>query len=153
MGFSCCVPRRNLLLQPKLRAMIERFWEEHSRASLEYKKVLRRRDGRGEYVDHHACFLEMTQTEIFIEFTRLHPDVTISHRSFDACKPWFVRYSKQRDTCCCRYHVVFQLLYSLFRVLMGHNDSIHPTSPCDFVHTLLCARLEDNAMYHRMACV
>ena len=146
-------PRHTRLLQPDLRSMIETFWEEHSRASPEYKKVLRRRVQRGEYVEHHACFLEMTQTELYLEFRHAHPAITISQRSFEACKPWFVRYSQQRDTCCCRYHVGFQLLYSVFRGFIGHSGSIHPTSPRDFVHSLLCARREDNDMYHRMACV
>ena len=59
----------------------------------------------------------------------------------------------QWDTCCCRYHVSFQILYSAFRGLIGHSGSIHPTSPRDFVNSLLCARREDGDMYHRMACV
>ena len=113
-GFSGRAPRCDRLLKPEMRALIETFWEERSRASPEYKKVLRRRVQRGEYIEHHSCFLEMTQTELFFEFRREHPEIEISQRSFEACKPWFVRYSQQRDTCCCRYHVGFQLLYDVF---------------------------------------
>ena len=93
-GFSGRAPRCTRLLQPELRAMIETFWEEHSRASLEYKKVLRRHVQRGVYVEHHACFLKMTQTELYLEFRHVHPTIIISQRSFEACKPWFVRYSQ-----------------------------------------------------------
>ena len=35
---------------------------------------------------------------------------------------------------------------------MGHSG-VAPTSPHDFVHSLLCARGEDSPMYHKMACV
>ena len=79
-GFSGRAPRCTHLLQPELRAMIETFWEERSRASLEYKKVLHPRVQRGVYVEHHACFLEMTQTELYLEFRRVHPTVIISQR-------------------------------------------------------------------------
>ena len=58
---------------------------------------------------------------------------------------------RERDTCCCRYHVQFQLLYDSFCRLHGY-DGLVPVSPRDFIHTLLCAQ-EDGDSYHKMACV
>ena len=45
----------------------------------------------------------------------------------------------------------FQLLYDSFRSLHGY-DGLVPTSPRDFIHSLLCVR-EDGDSYHKMACV
>ena len=83
-------PHHNRLLHPKLISLIETFWEEHTRASPEFKKVLRKRISKGVYAQHHACFIETTQTELYKEFRIAHSNINISQCSFEACKPWFV---------------------------------------------------------------
>ena len=151
-GSSGRAPRRNRLLQPDLIALIEKFWEEHTRASPEFKKVLCKRISKGVYVEHHACFLETTQSELYKEFQIAHSNINISQRSFEACKPWFVRYTQQRDTCCCRYHVSFQILYDTFRLLPEFIQGMVANNARDFIHSLLCPR-DEGVNFHKMACV
>lgn len=139
------------VLDPRMREFIGLFWEHNSRALPDYKKALRRRVGRKQYIEHGACILEMTQSQLFRLFQQTHPEISIGQRSFEACKPWFIRFMRERDTCCCRYHVEFQLLYDSFRRLHGY-DGLVAASPRDFIHSLLCVR-EDGDSYHKMACV
>ena len=120
-----------------MREFIGQFWENNSRALPEYKKALWHRVGRKQYIEHGACILEMTQSQLYSLFQQTHPEIRIGQRSFEACKPWFIRFMRERDTCCCRYHVEFQLLYDSFRALHGY-DGLVPTSPRDFIHSLLC---------------
>lgn len=144
-------PRCTRILNDTMRDFIAQFWEMHTRALPDFKKALRHRVGRKQYIEHGAHILEMTQHELFCLFRETHPEIVISERTFEACRPWFIRFMRERDTCCCRYHVEFQLLYDVFRRAPGF-DGVLPSSPRDFVHTLLCER-EEGATYHRMACV
>ena len=70
-----------------------------------YKRVLRHRVGRREYVEHGACILVVSQTQLFLAFQDAHLEIT-----FEACKPWFVRYMREWDTCCCGHHVHFLVI-------------------------------------------
>lgn len=144
-------PRCTRILDDSMRDFIAQFWEMHTRALPDFKKALRHRVGRKQYIEHGAHILEMTQHELFCLFRETHPEIVISERTFEACRPWFIRFMRERDTCCCRYHVEFQLLYDVFRRAPGF-DGVLPSSPRDFVHTLLCER-EEGAIYHQLACV
>lgn len=144
-------PRSTRVLDPRMREFIGQFWEHNSRALPDYKKALRHRVGRKQYIEHGACIIEMTQSQLYSLFQQRHPEISIGQRSFEACKPWFIRFMRERDTCCCRYHVEFQLLYDSFRRLHGY-DGLVPVSPRDFIHSLLCGR-EDGDSYHQLACV
>jgi hypothetical protein len=144
-------PSSTRMISRDVREMIARFWEEHSRASPDFKRALRHRIGPKQYEEHGACFLEMTQTQLYLLFRRAHADVLIGQRSFEACKPWFIRYSQVRDTCLCRYHVQFDLMYGVFSRLSSHAGVV-PSRARDFVHAILCQRLHGEE-YHRHACV
>jgi hypothetical protein len=102
-------PRCDKVLVGVVKETIERFWVENCRASPIFKNVIRKRIGRGDYIEHHACFLDQTQTQLYCLFLQTHPELRIGQRSFDKCKPWFVRVTRERDTCCCRYHVEFAM--------------------------------------------
>lgn len=91
------------------------------------------------YIEHGAHILEMTQHELFCIFWETHPEIVISECTFEACKPWFLRSMRERDTCCCRYHVEFQLLYDFFCRAPGFGGVL-PSSPRDFMPTLPCER-------------
>lgn len=45
------------------------------------------------------------QTQFFIRFQKAHPEVIVGERSFRSLKPFFIKAMKERNTCCCIYHV------------------------------------------------
>ena len=144
-------PRSSRLLVPEIRELIGRFWEDHSRASPDFRRALRHRIDTGQYEEHGACFLEMTQTQLYLMFRSAHADIVIGQRSFEACKPWFIRSTSIHDTCLCRWHIQFELYYGVFGRLIGHAGVV-PRTARDFVHHILCPRSEVD-FYHRQACV
>ncbi|CAG2232408.1 unnamed protein product [Mytilus edulis] len=58
--------------------------------------------------------LEKTQTEVYTAFLAEYPDIKMSQRFFEKCKPFFVRPVREQDrtTCCCRYHIEFRTIFS-----------------------------------------
>ena len=57
----------------------------------------------------------MTQTELFKKFVDGKVlAITISQRSFEKCKPWYVTINKERITYCCKTHVQFHYHYDVF---------------------------------------
>ena len=69
-------------------------------------------------------------------------------------KPWYVRPITVQDTCCCRYHVEFQLFYETFvnfGIKYWSNDP-PPSSVCEFLSKILCAG-ENNELFYKKECV
>ena len=75
----------------------------------------------------------------------------MGQRSFEKCKPWYVRINNLRNTCCCRYHVEYEYYYETFlyiRHVLHTNHvqdlslTITPTSSRDFIHSIMCNRDE-----------
>lgn len=99
-----------------------------SRPTGNKKDVKRERMGPNIYVRHMVHLLEKTQTEVYVAFKQAHPDIQISQRSFEKCKPFFVRQPRQadRNTCCCRYCIEMQLVrqdcMKQRQILMESND-------------------------------
>ena len=58
--------------------------------------------------------MEMTRVALFKEFKESNPGVQISFTMFSKLKLWYIRPNMIRDSCCCRYHVEFQLYYDTF---------------------------------------
>jgi hypothetical protein len=56
----------------------------------------------------------MIQIELFNKLKEDHKEVKISINTFVQQNPWFVRPITVYDTCCCRYHVDFELYYETF---------------------------------------
>jgi hypothetical protein len=101
------------------------FWLSSgiSRPTGNKKDVKRERLGPKLYTSHVIYVLEKTQTEAYLEFKKAQPDIKISQRMFDKCRPFFVRPVRQQDrqTCCCRYHVETK---SLFKSCMNFRKKI-----------------------------
>ena len=73
--------------------------------------IIRERLGPNIYFSHMAQVIEKTQTDAYIDSVAKYPDIKIGQRTFD--KPFFVRPAseKDRNTCCCRYHIESNLLF------------------------------------------
>jgi hypothetical protein len=96
----------------------------------------------------------MTQIELFNKFKEEHKEVKISINTFVQQKPWFVRPIIVRDTCCCRYHVEFELYYDTF---LDFGKTLWPSSPppstfCAFISEILCER-EGDELFYQKKCV
>jgi hypothetical protein len=84
----------------------------------------------------------MTKIELFNKFKGEHKEVKISINTFAQQIPWFVRPIIVRDTCCCRYHVEFELYYETF---LDFGKTLWPSSPPlsvfhAFISKILCER-------------
>ncbi len=85
--------------------------------------VTRIRVGPKLYDSHPVYVLECTQTEVYCEFKQKCPDIKMSQRVFENCKPFFVKpiRAKDRQTCCCRYHVEMR---SVFKSCMDFRQRV-----------------------------
>ena len=85
-----------------------------SRPTGDKKDFSKKRIGKNEYIHHAKHVLEKTQTEAFIEFSNLHPEVKVKQRKFESLKPFFVKQARERDrkSCLCRKHVETQIVFS-----------------------------------------
>jgi hypothetical protein len=93
----------------------------------------------------------MTQIELFNKFKEEHKEVKISINTFVQQKPWFVRPIIVCDTCCCHYHVEFELYYDTF---LDFGKTLWPSSPppstfCAFISEILCEREGDDLFYKK----
>jgi hypothetical protein len=105
-------------LSDDARKTIYDFWcsPEISRQTGNQKDVKRIRVCPKMYYSHAIQILEKTQSEAFLNFQQTHPEIQISQRTFEKCKPYFVRAAriKDRTTCCCRYHLECKYLFNSF---------------------------------------
>jgi hypothetical protein len=69
-------------------------------------------------------FFDIVKTEFFLRFQATHLDLIIGQMSFESLKSFFVKYVKDRNTCCCIYHVKFNEL-RLALNLMRTKNIIH----------------------------
>ena len=78
------------------------------------KDLAKKRIGKNDYIHHAKHVLEKTQTETFIEFSALHPQVKVKQWKFESLKPFFVKQAKERDrkSCLRRKHVETQIVFS-----------------------------------------
>lgn len=66
-----------------------------SRPTGDKKDTLKNRVGKKEYL-HHAChMLEKTQTETYLEFCSLHPEIKIKQRKFENLKPFYIKQARE----------------------------------------------------------
>ena len=95
----------------------------------------------------------MTQIELFNKFKEQHKEVKIFINTFVQQKPWFVRPITIRDTCCCRYHLEFELYYDTFLVF---GKTLWLSSPPStfraFIYEILCER-EGDDLFYQTKCV
>ena len=102
------------MMEEGVREKVIDYWENHSHAIPDWKHVLRQCSGRGIYKEHCKHVMEMTGVALFEEFKESNPSVNVSFSMFSKLKPWYIRPNTIRDTCCCRYHVEFELYYDTF---------------------------------------
>ena len=75
---------------------------------------MRRRITRNQYEEHEKYLLKTTQIELFNKFKEENRQIHVSLSAFVQQKPWYVKPITVRDTCCCCYHVEFELYYDTF---------------------------------------
>ena len=83
-----------------------------------------------------------------------YTNVKISLSTSLKIKPWYARPITVQDTCCCRYHVEFQLCYETFLdfcIKFGSNDP-PPSSVHEFLSKILCAQ-ENDQLFYKKECV
>jgi hypothetical protein len=88
----------------------------------------------------------MKQIELFNKFKEEHKEVKISINTFVQQKSWFIISIIVRDTCCCRYHVEFELYYDTF-LDFGKTlwSGLPPPSTFRvFISEILCEREDDD---------
>lgn len=154
---------RHDALSENTKKLVYDFWmaPDNSRPSPNKADVKRVRIGVKQYSKHSEYILENSQTEIYLEFTRSNPNIKIGQRCFERLKPYFVREArtKDRQTCCCRYHVEAK---SLFRTCMDFRrrhapsgaDNASVTYPVyehlsDAVATTLCEKQSGSDVYNK----
>lgn len=97
-SFSGRLPRSDMKLTNKIKYLIEKYWHDNRRVSPNIRDVLKLRVGSKIHEPHPKHLLDMTQTELYKKFlddSILPFNITISQRSFEKCKPWYVRINKQ----------------------------------------------------------
>ncbi|KAL3677095.1 hypothetical protein R1sor_027043 [Riccia sorocarpa] len=135
--------QRSDILSVELREVVLNWWTEETRVSPIAKRVLKRQN-------HAIHTLDMTQTE-FYELFMLSHDVMkvggvwiptrISQSMFCKLKPRWVKKEKDRNICCCRYHVELVNCKNMLNTLRKdhHGHGTRPRScACLDVNCLPC---------------
>ena len=79
------------------------------------KDILRERVTAKTYISHAKQLLDKSQTEVYLEFKKKYPEIKIGQRTFEKCKPFFVKAPKEEDrvSCYCRRtHVEARMVFS-----------------------------------------
>ena len=84
-----------------VKGLVQEFWRDNSRPSSNQKDVIKLRMGSRDREPHFKQFLDMTQTELYERFRHEHNELDLGQRSFEKCKPWYVKMKTTRNTCCC----------------------------------------------------
>jgi hypothetical protein len=146
----------------EVKRLANDFWQSPgiSRPTGNKRDVARKRVGPKEYIEHDKYILEKTQTEVYNAFKQQYPDTKMGQRYFENCKPFFVipARTKDRNSCCCRLHVEFQMV---FKRLMAYRRK-HPsgdeaikqyTHLSDLIADTLCPLDADKSLYHEKSCI
>ena len=144
--------------------IIFNYWANTaSRPTGDKKDIVKKRIGKQQYVHHAKHVLEKSQTEAFLEFQQLHPDVKVKQRKFESLKPFFVKQAKERDrrSCLCRKHVetkiVFNACMKFRQGIVKETDLSHDEYPVlktvtEAAEKTLCPRQEDK-LFHNIKCL
>ena len=148
-----------------VKELVYNYWtHQASRPTGDKKDIIRSRTGKKQYVQHARHILEKSQTEAFIEFQGLHPEIKIKQRKFESLKPYFVKPARERDrkSCLCRKHVEAQIVFKdcmKFRkaALKEKGDEVNetpqvPKSLTEVAELTLCEKPE-GSLYHSMKCL
>jgi len=129
------------------------------------KDLIRKQVGVKTWVEHPKHMLEKTQTEAYVEFASMHPEIKISQRKFENLKPYFVKLgARERDTqtCMCCQHVELQIIFKdcmkfRKRVIDESREANQAvtevyTSVGNIIEQTLCPKPEDQD-YHKLKCL
>lgn len=70
------------------------------------------------------------QADFYKRFTEAHPQRQIMLRSFIKLRPFFVIKCKERNVCCCRYHIQVLFLLEAFNAFRDPNRGAHTLFHC-----------------------
>ena len=116
--------RCDMKLTSEVKSLVENFWHDNTRVSPNSRDVLKLRVGSEIHNPHPKHLLDMTQIELFRKFVDDKVlTITISQRSFEKCKPWYVRINKERIMCFYKTHVQFCYHYDVFLSICGTMHS------------------------------
>ena len=101
-AFSSRFPHKYMKLVEPMKSLVHTFWNDNTRHSSNTKDMLKHYRGYRNNEDHVKHYLDMTQTQSFEMFKVSHVELRLGQRSFEKCRPWHVRISTIRNTCCCR---------------------------------------------------
>ena len=117
------------------------------------KDVVKKQISKQQYVHHSKHVLEKTQTEAYLEFQLLYPDVKIKQRRFESLSHFFVKQAKERDRRVCLYrkHVKTKIVLDAcmkFPKGIGEetDDNEYPVlkSPTEATEKTLCPKQKGN---------
>lgn len=138
------------------------FWTtQASRPTGDKKDFVRYHTGKSQYKEHTKHILEKTQTEAFLEFQALHPQIKIKRRKFESLKPFFVKPATERDrkSCLCRKHIEIKIVFGdcmkFHKAVLRENDRDGVSvlaSVTEAVELTLCPKGEE-APHHKLACL
>ena len=89
--------------------------------------------------------------DFFNKFKEEDHEIHVPISAFVQQKPWYVKHITVRDTCCCCYHVEFELYYDTL-LDFGRKfwkDSPPPSTICDFISQIPCERESDELFYEK----
>ena len=97
-----------------VKGLVQSFWHDNTRHSLNQKDVLKLRKSSK---DHEPCIkhlLGITQMELYKKFKNEYKELNLGQRSFEKCKPLYVKINTLHDTYYFRYHKEYEYYYETF---------------------------------------
>ena len=73
----------------------------------------------------------LMQTALYLRFQARHPDLEIRERSFVKLRPFYVKPLKDRNVCCCRYHVELDMIREGMNFMRDARKGVHGACNCD----------------------
>lgn len=74
-----------------------------SRPTADKKDMVKKHNGKQQYIQHAKHVFEKTHTEAKMEFKETHPEIEVKKRIFENLKPFFVKQAKERDLKSCLF--------------------------------------------------
>ena len=112
-ALMCRVPRSDRIVET-IKKLVIQLWIDNTHPSPNRRDIMKQRNGPKEYLQHAKHWLDVTQNELYLSFCNLNLDTMIGQTMFERLKPYFVKINRSFETCCCRYHVEFDLYYEVF---------------------------------------
>jgi len=152
------LPHIDTKLNYVVKELLKFFWNENTRTSSNQRDVLKLRKGSNEHEPRVKHFIDMTQTKIYEIFKTEHTQFNLCQRSFQKCKPWYIRICTNCNTCCCRYHVESKYYYDTYKHILCnlHINIFYEWSTIlpwnamrEFIHRIMFQRLEGQKYYEK----